>query len=203
MAGTETTLANLAFRMIREDPITSIDDPDDARALEAKDLWQNMVRGEVLRSADWNSVRKQEDLAGITNVRSTEWGYAYQIPSDYIMARRIASMNVAPYPGRFEVVWIPYEVMGQTFFTDESSVTLIYTYRETNPGFYDDLLFGACATRLAAELAYSRAGSFKLGDEKMAIYAQKVKEGEGDNQVEGVGGRSLYTPSGILTARRF
>ena len=203
MAGTETDLANAALSMIREDPLTSIDDPDDARAIEAKRLWQTIVRGSVLRSADWNAVRTQANLNQVTNPRGTEWGYCYQLPADYLIARRIASMNAAVYPSRFEVLWIPFEIIGKTILTDESTVMLVYTYLETNPGVYDDLLFDACATRLAAELAYSRAGSFKLGDEKMAIFAQKVKEAEGANQVEGVGARTLYTPSGILSARRF
>lgn len=205
MAGTETDLANASFAMIREDPITDIDDPNDNRAKEAKRLWRTVVRGAVLRAFDWNCVRTQQALNSIANPRSQEWGQAYALPNNpfCLAARRIASFNAAPYPGRFEPILIPFEVVGRTLLTDESSAMLIYTYLETNPGLYDDLLFDAAATRLAAELAFSRVGSFKLGNEKMTIYnTMKTPEAAGMNEAEGVGGKTMYTPQNILTVRR-
>lgn len=205
MAGSETDLANAAFSMIREDPITNLHDPDDNRAKEAKRLFYTVVRGSVLRAHDWNCVRTQQILASIANPRSQEWAYAYALPNDpfCLAARRIVSANVAPYPGRFEPMLIPFEVMGRVLLTDESSAVLIYTYLETNTGVYDDLLFDAMATRLAAELAYSRAGSFKLGDEKMTVFnAMKTPEAAGVNEAEGVGAKTLYTPAQILAVRR-
>lgn len=205
MAGSETDLANAALAMIREDPIVNIDDLNDNRAKEAKRLWTTVVRGSVLRAHDWNCVRTEQVLVSVTNVTSAEWAGAWALPNNpfCLAARRIASLNIAPYADRFEPVPIPFEVRGRILLCDETAPILIYTYLETNAGVYDDLLFDAMATRLAAELAYSRAGSFKLGDEKMQIYAaMKTPEAAGINEVEGVGARTLYTPGGILAARR-
>lgn len=205
MAGTETDLANAAFSMIREDPISSIDDLNDNRAKEAKRLYHSVVRGSVLRAYDWNCVRTQQILVSITNPRSQEWSYAYDLPNDpfCLAARRIVSSNVAPYAGRFEPILIPFEIVGRILLCDEVSAVLVYTYLETNPGVYDDLLFDAMATRLAAELAFSRLGNFKRGQELMTIYnAMKTPEAAGMNEAEGVGAKTLYTPAQILSVRR-
>lgn len=210
MSGSLTDLANSAFAMLREDPITSIDDPDDPRAKEAKRLWTFNVRDQTLRAHDWNCVRTRGELNELSSSPAPEeWARAFQIPFDCLRAIRLVSAlgNVSPYgtDQGIEYQKLFFVVESNQLLTNEtaSPLKLVYTRRDTVVGNYDALLWDAMATRLAAILAFSRVGNFKLGEALWQAYLlMKTPEAAGADENEGFRRLERYTPTRLHGARR-
>lgn len=170
----ETDLANQALGIIGETRITSLDDPS-AVAQTVKLFWPR-VRDAVLRAHDWNCARARVTLVAITNPAAEDWTYAYQLPPDCLMVRRIAGYTEHP----------PFSLEGRTFLCDIKDAKIVYTARFIDVSQWDALLVDATATRLASEMASAgKARDLTMAQKLLGIYAAKVEEARGVDDAEG------------------
>jgi len=169
----ETDIWTLALSHIGADPVTLYDDPRKSATL-CRRLYPS-IRDAVLRAYPWRCARIQRSLAVLADAPSDRYEYGYSLPTD-------------PY-----CLWVPkmlnedldYEVEGRNLLSNESTVTVTYIKRVTDPGLFDTLLIEAIAERLASTLAFPLTGIPTLGKELWGLYTLKLTEARVADSMEG------------------
>jgi hypothetical protein len=107
-----------------------------------------IARDEILELGDWSFARSREELAQLSVNPSNLWSYAYSLPSDCLVPRRIITGNAALY----EDDSADFEVEGSTLLTNKETATLIYTRPVTDPTKFSTSFVVAVSYKLAAYL---------------------------------------------------
>ncbi len=156
MATSQTRIYNRALSFIGQPRITAPTE-DSKAARTCNGVWDE-IRDEVLRVFPWRCVTKRAALSLLVAVPAFGFDHYFQLPTDFL---RMVCMEDAD---------TIYEVEGDKLLCDDETAKIKYVYRETDANKYDSILCSVLAVRLAAEIAFSLAGSVQLGDNLMQKY---------------------------------
>ena len=169
----EVEIASIALRKLGAEGITSFDDGTNRSDL-CRDFYPS-VRDAVLRAYPWNCALEQKVLAA--DVDAPLFGYSYKFPLPVLpYCLRVLKIEDEP----------DYNVKGRYIHCDESSITIEYIARITNPGLFDSLLKEAIEARLAAELAYPITRAPETGKVMWDLYSAKLREARTFDGMEGI-----------------
>lgn len=138
MALSPTEIVNQALDLLGEATIASFN--DDSTTARLANRHYNRLLYELLADHPWNFATWRENLAVLSDAPAWGFAYKYQLPADYIQARRINA------PSRRQ----PYRVEGLTIMTDLSGpLPILYTRKVENPNYFAPLFVSALVHRLA------------------------------------------------------
>ena len=178
-------ICNLALSRIGARRIQSLSDSiKEARECTAH---YDFARDAVLEDHDWTFARKRLTLALLSDTYSG-WEYAYQYPSDCVIARHIYNDTGADTGTSYDIDSDRYEPLGKTEFeivssedkdyrvilTNKEDAELRYTARVTDANLYSAKFVSALAFRLAAELAIPIRSDSKLAQSVMKSYINEL-----------------------------
>lgn len=134
-----------------------------------------IARDEILELNDWTFARTRASLSLLSVNPSETWTYAYALPSDCMVPRRIVSGNAS----MDEDDSSDFDIEGGTLLTSKESAKLIYTRPMEDPTKFTPGFITGVSYKLAAYLA----GPILRGESGAAastslhkVAAQKVKE---------------------------
>tara|TARA_R110000796_G_scaffold252537_2_gene387468 strand:+ start:11426 stop:12028 length:603 start_codon:yes stop_codon:yes gene_type:complete len=183
----ETDICNLALARFGEKRIMSLSETSEAAKVCA--IFYDQTRDEILRAHRWNFAMKRAVLSQIVTAPIFGYDYAYQLPTDYI---RFGALNDGDLLERAEFV-----IEGDQLLSDVETANFRYVWRITDSQQFDALFIDALSTKLAAKIAPSLSGDWKLGEKFMAEYqslslgiARRV-DAAGDNSKQSRQSRSI------------
>jgi hypothetical protein len=158
---TKTDVCNLALAKIGERSITSIDNPNDKNAREAK-LHYGQVRDEVLRAHLWSFalqsvVIEAEATTEELTAELAGWDHGFLLPADFLKLEKITGDGRKLDKFRMQRI-----TAGRALLADAEELTLHYVARLDDPDEYDPLFTAALVTLLASRLARAITGSEQL-----------------------------------------
>lgn len=192
---TEVSICNRALSRIGLRGISAFTDSS-KEAVECK-LHYDDARNTVLEDFDWGFARKRQVLAVLTETY-TGWDYAYQLPSGYIMARKLID-ETGTYSGTsldaelenyVQVGKVKFEIISNDtgsrpiLLTNQESAELSYTAEITDVNAFSPLFIDALAWRLAGELAMSLKGKPDLQIAMLQIYERVLGKAKASNANE-------------------
>lgn len=161
MANSDTEICNIALTLIGAEKITSLADDTTTAAKTCRRLYDS-IRDEVLSAHFWREAKARAALSATVETPDFEYDYQYLLPADCLRPIEL-------YDSTEE--WI---IEGRYLLTNESTLYLKYLKRITNVTNYSPELVSCISARLAADLAYSLAGSKTLSDAMWGIYQFKL-----------------------------
>jgi hypothetical protein len=178
---------NQAVAMLPATPIASPDE-NSLEARECRRLYPEVVADMLEGPHDWSFANQRVLLAAlVTNDRSDSWLYAYALPSNLGNPVRVlpdlSSLGLllpVPLPGQpYGEVWVsaiqrlemPYEIEGQTLYTNTSAATLEYTINDVAGVPITQLAITALATDLAARVCVP----VKKDSQRESVLLQKAE----------------------------
>lgn len=131
---------------------------DDGKSAQVLRTVYPQVLKEVLEeeSFAWNFAQRAKALALVSNDPVTGYGYAYQLPTDYVTVLKLGNPRAH------------WEIFGSELHTDESQAVLTYVALVDQPSAYPGKFVKALALALAVELATNH---FK----KSAAYLERLE----------------------------
>jgi hypothetical protein len=134
-----------------------------------------------------------------------EFGFAYQLPSDYLKMLRLLDSTgkqtlwtYGAWPGHG--VADPWSVEGQWMLTDVTpSPIAVYTYFEPDPSKWDKGLREAIIAKYAAELTWPLTKNEKMKAMNFQIYTKKLAAADAESKEERQ--RRGYSPTTFLDVR--
>lgn len=146
-----TAICNLALDVLKEAPISSIDD-DRPIALWCKRNFA-VQRDGALAKANWNFAMKRQSIAADADAPEFGWDYAYTLPADCI---RVVPLT---YDGRSEGRPVAHEVEGGKVLTNLSGPLKVRFVRRTEDyAAYHPLFIDYLTARLARRMAHWLTG---------------------------------------------
>jgi len=144
---TPTDIVNLALDVLKEAPITSI---DEGRPIA---MWCKrnfaVTRDSLLEEADWNFALKRVKLPASVTAPAFGWDYQYTLPADCL---RVIALTEGGYP---EGSPVPYEVEGNYILTNQSGpLPVRYVARVENYDAYPATFINALSAKLATRAAH-------------------------------------------------
>lgn len=134
-----------------------------------------IARDEIIEAGDWTFARTRATLALLSNNPSSAWSYAYALPSNCEVPRRIYTDDASMH----EDDSVDFDVEGTTLLTNKSSAVLIYTRPIEDSTLFSSSFITSVSYKLAAYLAgpilRGEAGS-NAANTLHKIAAQKVME---------------------------
>lgn len=167
MANTVVDISNLALSRIGDRAtVTSISPPEgSAQADHCARFWP-MARDTALEAKPWRFAAARAELT-LTDYPTANWSYAYFLPSDCLLARRIfppvevpaasasaifeADAIVEEFDIRFDLE--TNDAGRQVLLTNQETATLGYTRRVTDPAKFTSTFTDAVVWLLASHLA--------------------------------------------------
>lgn len=166
-------ICNMALSHIgSEARVASISPPDGSVEAGYCSTFYDQARTEMLEPGNWNFSLARVALAQVTNA-STQWAYAYALPSDCMRARRVLRPGqVITVFTQDEVEYSPddnnsasFEVEGEVLYTNEPDAVLVYARDVTDTNKFTP----SFATALSYLLASYLAGPVIKGNEGTRI----------------------------------
>ena len=171
---TEIEVCNAAILAVGAKQIVSLDEA--TTTANVVKVWYQITRDAVLRAHPWNFAEKRVQLAQVAGVvPAMDYGFFYELPGDCLKVRRLSD----------EAVDIRYKVEGRRLLTDEATVKILYTFRETNLEVWDPLAIECLIYRLAANIAYPLRQDVGLQKNMMELYRDRIPEAKGVDAQEG------------------
>ena len=180
---TQTDVANMALDMLKEAPITSI---DEARPIA---MWIkrnfDTARDATLEETEWNFALKRDAIAADATVPAFGWAYAYTLPSDCI---RLLPLTTDGYS---EGDPIAHELEAGKILTDAlAPLNIRYIYRHVDYGAYPATFTTALAARLALGMAHWLTGKTGFAQVAQQTYAQAINRAWLSDAVQGTSPRA-------------
>ena len=169
----EVEIASMALNKLGAEGITAFDDGTNRSNL-CRDFYPS-VRDATLRAYPWNCALTQKALAADAEAPLFDYSYKFQLP---VLPYCLRVLEIEDEPD--------YNVKGRYIHCNESSITIEYIARITDPGLFDSLLKEAIEARLAAELAYPITRSPELIKAMWDLYAAKLREARTMDGMEGI-----------------
>ena len=165
-------ICNIALNRIRANTISSL--TESTREARVCNSIYEVIRDEVLEAAPWDFARKSLELSVLSETY-TGWDYAYQYPTDCILARYIiknteSSAYAFKDPGAIQgvtsrvkyAIYTDSSLASKVILTDQADAELVYTAKVTDVNMYSSGFRLALSRRLAAELAVPIKGKESL-----------------------------------------
>ncbi len=143
---TKIGLISKALILIGETPLQSLSD-DRYGATVGSNLFELIYENE-LQSNPWRFSMKKAALARLVATPLNQYAYAYQIPTDCLLARHV-------YPRS------KYEIFGDRIYTDHTSVELDYQFKPditAVPAYFSMLMIYALARDMVSPITESDTG---------------------------------------------
>jgi hypothetical protein len=183
---TETDICNRALDVLKEAPITSI---DDQRPI-GRWLKRNFAveRDALLEEAEWNFALKRASLPADSSPPAFGWDAAYTLPSDCI---RLVPLTE---DGQVEGRPIPHEVEGGKIFTDAPAPLKVrYVHRSENYATWPATFQKALSARLARGMAHWLTGKTSFLQIADAMYRDAMNSAWLSDAVQGTSPRAADT----------
>lgn len=174
----ETAICNLALDILKEAPISSI---DDQRPI-GKWCKRNFAtqRDAALSVASWNFARKQVVLTAETTGPDFGWDYSYVLPGDCIRALPLT------YDGTVEGSPVAHEVAQGKILTNHAGpIKVRYIQRVDNYDAYHPLFIDYLSARLARRMAHWLTGKTSFLQIAAGLMQQAWTEAWTVNAIEG------------------
>jgi len=180
---TETDICNLALDILKEAPITSIED-NRPIAMWCKRNFA-VSRDSVLSRADWNFALKRASIPADSTPPEFGWAKSYTLPSDCL---RLIPLTTC---GHYEGVPIPHEVEGGRVLTDHAGPLRVrFVARIENYNRYPPIFIEALAGYLAMKCAHWLTG--KQGYQQIAqgLFEEAIRNAWLVDAIEGTSPRA-------------
>ena len=162
---TNVEIANIAMTLLGEDTIVSLTSDLGEKERKVNAIYTT-TRDEVLRSFPWNFATKQATLGLLSETPTYEWTYMYQLPSDFIRLLMTEGQT-------------KYRIQGDKLLSNQATLNITYTFRETDPQKWDTCFVNAFAAKIAFKLAYALPNSNSLQATAKAYYDEAIAEARG------------------------
>lgn len=174
-------ICNSSLNMLGANNITALtEDSKNARLLNQR---YESVRDSVFRSHTWNCLIKRVELAADSDTPTHEYSYQYTLPADCIRVLKVGGHHNGSSSDLDSGQ--KFKIEGRKLLTDETTIYLIYIFKNTDPNEYDTLLIETIAARLASELCYAITASTSLAGQMYELYNQKLREARFVDATEG------------------
>ena len=171
----EVSICNNALLKINADTIEAL--TDTSKEGKVCNIMYPQLRDEVLTGHLWNFAIKQASLAKLTASPTWEYDNAYQLPADCLRVVRTKEFSESGYR---------FKIKGRELHTDAAAANIEYVAQITDTTQFNPQFVDVLATRLAAELAYSVAGSASRSEQLFGQYQAKLKEAKRRDGQEGI-----------------
>jgi hypothetical protein len=139
-------ICNLALSHFGQDAsIDAISPPDGSAEAEHAARFYPIALNELLQEFDWTFARKRTTLAELENDR-TDFAYRFARPADCLIERRLLPDGYADDQNDGVV----YQREGDSIYSDEPIVTLVYTRTLTDTTKFSPLFVIALSWRLGS-----------------------------------------------------
>lgn len=171
-SSSETSLVNMALGHMGVGKVIANLDTEPSREAIAARTFYETARDEVFRDFSWPFASKTGTLALVAENPTTEWGYAYRLPSDCVMFRKISS-GIYNDTRQSRV---PFQIFaddqGGLIYTNKSDAVGVWTFRNKSVEFYPPDFKTCFAYKLASYMVpmLSAGDPFKMGDSLLAKY---------------------------------
>lgn len=171
---TELQIYNLALMAVGAAPLVTVADvsvqADIVRA------WYSFCRDSVLREHPWNFAEKRVALTPVVGTTpAMDFARYFDLPSDCLKLRRLSD----------EAVDTAYKVEGRRIACDEATISILYTYRNTDTTTYDPIFVNCLVAMLAWKIAYPIRKDIALERSKEAVYMTALSIAKGVDSQEG------------------
>lgn len=202
MAVSQVQICNMALAHVGATPIEAMNE----RTKEASQcrLWYDNCRQQALGAYNWGFARKRRTLACHGDDPPDSWAYRYQYPVDCIKARWITNpfestglgapfvigSDIATFwPNAsdaipFVVEWAPNGT--KSILTNEQCPELIYTFDQTEPGFFSHHFVDSLSWLMASRMAFTITGKMILEERAMKMYDYLIRNAAALDGNEGV-----------------
>jgi hypothetical protein len=115
-------------------------------------FWYPICRDRLLEAFTWQHASKQIALGLVEEDPNDDWPYAYRMPTECLVARRIVTGL-----GTAESVWIPFQLgqdsQGTLIYCDTEDAVLEGTFTLNDASRFTNMFGNALAWVMAAEMA--------------------------------------------------
>lgn len=203
MSRTTVDVANMALARLGQEPISSL--TESSNSARKMNFWLPINLDLLLGNSNWSFARKQQALALVTNDRSDQWDYKYDIPSDCVSFKHIVdplrprSVSDGDYPA--------FTLSNGSVYTWIENAIGQYIYRNDNAASWSPEFSYALSLMMARDASYALTKKTTLHRELMqeakfyideAIQKDAGQEpnvwGSGNAYIEARGGTS-YDPN--------
>ncbi len=154
MAVSETSICNMALGRLGAKRIDDLGTDSGTPAIVCR-LFYEPTRDALIRSHWWRFASARETLSVDTETPDSEWDYQFPLPTDFLRMKSI-------YENRFSNENLrSYALEGDMLLTNESSMTIRFIKKITDPGKFDPLFVKLLALLLADEMIGPLAGGDK------------------------------------------
>lgn len=132
------------------------------------------ARRQVLSSYDWGFARTTQVLSVSSSAPVNDWAYAYDVPSDMLIARAI----INPLGRTQDVPESQIQILNgrKTILTNIEEASLIYTADVTDYSFFTAPCYVSLAHLLAAYMGPSLIGDRARGLRLFELYTTMIKQ---------------------------
>lgn len=136
MATSKTSICNLALAEVPQGPIQDYASDDSKAGAECRRVYSQAL-GELLEACSWTFATRRVQLASTTNPRGPAWAYAYALPANLGVVRRIVPgpSTLGSYQPTVGQTLAPPMVLSGDFNAREQS----YPYERDEGLIYCDL----------------------------------------------------------------
>jgi hypothetical protein len=165
---------NLALMAIGAAPLVATTDVSvQADVVRA---WYPFCRDSLLRSHPWNFAEKRTTLTPVVGTTPTmDYAYFFDLPSDCLKLRKLSD----------EAVDSPYKVEGRRIACDDPSISILYTYRITDPTYFDPIFVDCLVAMLASKIAYPIRKDLSIEKTKELIFQAILSNAKAVDAQEG------------------
>lgn len=143
------TISNMALSHIGASArVSSISPPDGSVLAGHCDTFYAHCRQELLELGSWKFALRRVALAELSSNPSLVWGYAYALPSQCLMPRRVLQAGAKP-----DSESAAFTVEGETLFTDQDEAQLLYIEDVTDPTKFTAEFVSSLSFLMASYLA--------------------------------------------------
>lgn len=180
---TDTDICNLALDILKEAPISSIEDPRPVAMWFKRNF--AVSRDSVLSRADWNFALKRAEIPADSAAPAFGWSKSYTLPADCL---RMLPLTAC---GRADGAPIPHEVEGGRVLTEHGGPLKVrYVARIEDYNRYPSVFIEALAGYMAMKCAHWLTG--KQGYQQIAqgLFAEAMRTAWLVDAIEGTSPRA-------------
>lgn len=164
----EVSICNRALRLLRVQPISSLDEDGEAAGWCAETYGD--ARDALIAEYPWNFATRRAALPALAEAPTWGFARAFQLPGDPERCLRVLRLEGEP-----EEEVLPYQVEGRRIVSDEAApLRILYLARVVDPTSFPPLFVEALAARLAAEGAFHFTGSTSREAQLNELYDRKL-----------------------------
>jgi len=152
--------------------------------------WYPFCRDSLLRSHPWNFAEKRTTLTPVVGTTPTmDYAYFFDLPSDCLKLRKLSD----------EAVDSPYKVEGRRIACDDPAISILYTYRITDPTYFDPIFVDCLVAMLAWKISYPIRKDVNFEKAKEVVFKDILLNAKATDAQEGT---PDYSQSNDLLAVR-